>query len=92
MASLLPTDRATVFLALMSMEGRSFTSTDAMEAVQHSRDLPSALKFLSHCCPICQEQMSFSKARNHVVTDLRSADHTGDITDLLLLFDYRSSP
>lgn len=60
-ASLLPQDRAAIFLALMSTEGRSFTATDAMEAVQHSRDLPSALKFLSHCCPICQEQVSFSK-------------------------------
>lgn len=76
-ASLLPQDRASIFLALMSTEGRSFTATDAMEAVQHSRDLPSALKFLSHCCPICQEQVSFSKARHDVVTASRSADHTG---------------
>lgn len=68
-ASLLPPDRAAIFLRLMSIEGRGFTAADVMEAVQHSRDLSSALKFLSHCCPICQEQVSFSKVSRGVVSD-----------------------
>uniref|UniRef100_A0A3Q0R4P5 Si:dkey-181m9.8 n=1 Tax=Amphilophus citrinellus TaxID=61819 RepID=A0A3Q0R4P5_AMPCI len=61
MAARLPPDQATVFLSLMTMEGRNFSSADVLEAVQINRDFPSALKFLSHNCPICQEQVSFSK-------------------------------
>ncbi|XP_008302095.1 E3 ubiquitin-protein ligase RNF31 isoform X2 [Stegastes partitus] len=61
MAAQLPPDQATLFRSLMAMEGRSFIPADAMEAVQLNRDLPSALRFLSHSCPICQEQVSFSK-------------------------------
>uniref|UniRef100_A0A3Q3XF07 Uncharacterized protein n=1 Tax=Mola mola TaxID=94237 RepID=A0A3Q3XF07_MOLML len=45
----------------MSMEGQSFVPSDVIEAVQLNRDFPSALKFLTHSCPICQEQVSFSK-------------------------------
>ncbi|XP_054870708.1 uncharacterized protein si:dkey-181m9.8 isoform X6 [Amphiprion ocellaris] len=61
MASRLPPDQAAVFLSLMAMEGRSFIPTDVMEAVQLNRDFQSALRFLCHSCPICQEQVSFSK-------------------------------
>ncbi|XP_056913239.1 E3 ubiquitin-protein ligase RNF31 isoform X1 [Takifugu flavidus] len=61
MAALLPPDRAKVFLLLMSTPGHSFTLADVLEAVQLNRDFPSALKFLSHSCPICQEQVSFSQ-------------------------------
>ncbi|XP_068197662.1 E3 ubiquitin-protein ligase RNF31 isoform X2 [Antennarius striatus] len=61
MLARLPQDRAAMFLSLMSLEGRSFLPSDVMEAVQLNRDFPSALKFLTHNCPICQEQVSFSK-------------------------------
>nr|XP_046264163.1 E3 ubiquitin-protein ligase RNF31 isoform X2 [Scatophagus argus] len=61
MATRLPPDRAPIFLSLMSMEGRSFIASDVMEAVQLNKDFPSALKFLTHSCPICQEQVSFTK-------------------------------
>lgn len=64
MAARLPPDQAAIFLSLMTMEGLSFSSDDVMEAVQLSRDFPSALKFLTHSCPICQEQVSFSKVRD----------------------------
>ncbi|KAI3374714.1 hypothetical protein L3Q82_021028, partial [Scortum barcoo] len=61
MAARLPPDQAAIFLSLMTMEGRSFSPGDVIEAVQLNRDFPSALKFLTHSCPICQEQVSFSK-------------------------------
>lgn len=61
MVAQLPPDQATVFLSLMTMEGRSFSPADVLEAVQINRGFSSALKFLSHNCPICQEQVSFSK-------------------------------
>ncbi|XP_070829348.1 E3 ubiquitin-protein ligase RNF31 isoform X2 [Chaetodon trifascialis] len=53
--------KASIFMSLMTMEGQSFSPGDVMEAVQLNRDFPSALKFLTHSCPICQEQVSFSK-------------------------------
>lgn len=61
MATHLPPDRAAIFRSLMTMEGRGFSPHDVMEAVQLNRDFPSALKFLTHRCPLCQEQVSFSK-------------------------------
>uniref|UniRef100_UPI0037E7B8FB E3 ubiquitin-protein ligase RNF31 isoform X2 n=1 Tax=Semicossyphus pulcher TaxID=241346 RepID=UPI0037E7B8FB len=61
MATRLPPDQAAIFLSLMTMEGRSFSPDDVMEAVQLNRNFSSALKFLTHCCPFCQEQVSFSK-------------------------------
>ncbi|XP_074505872.1 E3 ubiquitin-protein ligase RNF31 [Sebastes fasciatus] len=61
MAARLPADQAASFLSLVTMEGRGFSPSEVMEAVQLSRDFPSALKFLTHSCPICQEQVSFSK-------------------------------
>ncbi|XP_038134005.1 E3 ubiquitin-protein ligase RNF31-like isoform X4 [Cyprinodon tularosa] len=54
-------EQAAAFLALTTMKGRSFDVDDVMEAVQHSPNLPAALKFLTHTCPICREQVSFSK-------------------------------
>ncbi|XP_030630408.1 uncharacterized protein LOC115812065 [Chanos chanos] len=54
-------EKAYMFRSLMSLEGRSFSPAEVLEAVQACRDLPSALKFLCHECPICQEQVSFSK-------------------------------
>ncbi|KAM4728712.1 E3 ubiquitin-protein ligase RNF31 isoform 2-T2 [Anableps anableps] len=54
-------DQTAVFLALITMSGRSFSTDDVIEAVQHTPDLPSALKFLTHTCPICHDQVSFSK-------------------------------
>ncbi|KAM9844869.1 E3 ubiquitin-protein ligase RNF31 [Aulostomus maculatus] len=61
MAAHLPADKASMFLMLLTMDGRSFSPADVLEAVQLNRDFPSALKFLTHSCPICQEQVSFSK-------------------------------
>ncbi|KAL2097567.1 hypothetical protein ACEWY4_006774 [Coilia grayii] len=54
-------EKAAMFKSLLTMEGRDFSPTDVLEAVQACRDLPSALKYLSHECPICQEQVCFSK-------------------------------
>ncbi|KAJ8272732.1 hypothetical protein GJAV_G00092810 [Gymnothorax javanicus] len=56
-----PREKSHMFQSLVSMEGRSFTQEDVLEAVQSCRDLPSALRYLSHECPICREQRSFSK-------------------------------
>ncbi|XP_055360008.1 E3 ubiquitin-protein ligase RNF31 isoform X3 [Betta splendens] len=61
MATHLPPNQAAMFLSLMRLEGRSFSLNDAMEAVQLNRDFSSALRFLSHNCPICQDQVTFSK-------------------------------
>ncbi|XP_030016247.1 E3 ubiquitin-protein ligase RNF31-like isoform X1 [Sphaeramia orbicularis] len=60
-ASCLPPDKAAIFLRLLDMEGPRFSTTDVLEAVHLNRDYPSALKFLTYSCPICQEQVSFSK-------------------------------
>lgn len=56
-------EKAEMFRSLLSLEGCSFSSTDVLEAVQSCRDLPSALKYLCHDCPICQEQVSFNRVR-----------------------------
>uniref|UniRef100_H3CBN0 RING-type domain-containing protein n=1 Tax=Tetraodon nigroviridis TaxID=99883 RepID=H3CBN0_TETNG len=45
--------RARTLVLLMSRPGRSFSLEEALEAVRLSADLPSALRFLSHRCPIC---------------------------------------
>ncbi|XP_058510116.1 E3 ubiquitin-protein ligase RNF31 isoform X2 [Solea solea] len=60
-AAHLPPDQASIFLSLMEMDGRNFSPIDVMEAVQLNKDLQSALRFLTHCCPICQDQVTFSK-------------------------------
>ncbi|XP_026062522.1 uncharacterized protein LOC113045951 isoform X3 [Carassius auratus] len=54
-------EKAEMFRSILSLEGCSFSSTDVLEAVQSCRDLPSALKYLCHDCPICQEQVSFNR-------------------------------
>ncbi|KAM9439170.1 uncharacterized protein Hap1MRO34_026512 isoform 2-T2 [Clarias gariepinus] len=54
-------EKAEMFINILSSEGCTFTPADVLEAVQACRDIPSALKYLSHVCPICQEQVSFSK-------------------------------
>ncbi|XP_062375839.1 uncharacterized protein si:dkey-181m9.8 isoform X2 [Sardina pilchardus] len=54
-------EKAATFKSLLAMEGHAFSPADVLEAVQACRDLPSALKYLSHECPICQEQVCFSK-------------------------------
>ncbi|CAJ1073220.1 E3 ubiquitin-protein ligase RNF31-like isoform X1 [Xyrichtys novacula] len=61
MASRLHGNQRALFLSLMTLKGRSFSPDDVLEAVQLNRDFPSALKFLTHCCPLCQDQVSFSK-------------------------------
>lgn len=58
-------EKAEMFSIILSQEGCTFTPADVLEAVQACRDIPSALKYLSHDCPICQEQVSFSKVREH---------------------------
>ncbi|TUE19849.1 E3 ubiquitin-protein ligase RNF31 [Bagarius yarrelli] len=57
----LQVEKAEMFSIILSQEGCTFTPADVVEAVQACRDIPSALKYLSHDCPICQEQVSFSK-------------------------------
>lgn len=57
----LPPEKAQVFWNLMTMQSRQFQPLEALEAVQLCKDLASALKYLSHTCPICQEQVTFSK-------------------------------
>ncbi|XP_017296084.1 E3 ubiquitin-protein ligase RNF31 isoform X2 [Kryptolebias marmoratus] len=59
--SKLSPDQMAVFHALMTMQGQSFNPDDVIEAVQNNQDFPSALRFLTHTCPICHDQVSFSK-------------------------------
>ncbi|XP_062843862.1 E3 ubiquitin-protein ligase RNF31 [Trichomycterus rosablanca] len=54
-------EKAEVFSIISSLEGSNFSPADVLEAVQACQDVPSALKYLTHDCPICREQMSFSK-------------------------------
>ncbi|XP_008335691.1 E3 ubiquitin-protein ligase RNF31 isoform X3 [Cynoglossus semilaevis] len=54
-------DQVSIYRSLMEMEDQKFSPTDVIEAVQLTKDLPSALRFLNHCCPICQDQVTFSK-------------------------------
>ncbi|XP_056149931.1 E3 ubiquitin-protein ligase RNF31 [Lampris incognitus] len=57
----LPPDKVAMFHSLLALEGQRFNPKDILEAVQLNGDLPAAIKFLSHDCPICQDQVSFSK-------------------------------
>ncbi|XP_048858110.1 uncharacterized protein si:dkey-181m9.8 isoform X1 [Brienomyrus brachyistius] len=54
-------DKADMFWSLLSLKERRFSPEEVLEAVQSCRDLSSALRYLTHECPICQEQVSFSK-------------------------------
>ncbi|MBN3302614.1 RNF31 ligase, partial [Amia calva] len=56
-----PKEKSHVFQSLLTLEGRSFSVDDVMEAVQSNRDYDSALRYLSHECPICRDLVSFSK-------------------------------
>ena len=47
----------------MTLQSQDFQPLDVLEAVKLNKDLPSALKYLSHSCPICEEQVTFSKVR-----------------------------
>jgi hypothetical protein len=47
----------------MTLQSQNFQPLDVLEAVKLNKDLPSALKYLSHTCPICEEQVTFSKVR-----------------------------
>ncbi|KAK7877618.1 hypothetical protein WMY93_031630 [Mugilogobius chulae] len=42
-------------------EGRGYSTAELLEAVRLNDDLSSAQRFLNHQCPVCQEQVSFSK-------------------------------
>ncbi|XP_064409832.1 uncharacterized protein SI:DKEY-181M9.8 isoform X2 [Latimeria chalumnae] len=57
----LPTEKSLMFEHLLSLKEKSFSIEDVVEAVQSSRDYESALRYLSHECPICSEQVSFNK-------------------------------
>ncbi|XP_015210350.1 E3 ubiquitin-protein ligase RNF31 isoform X2 [Lepisosteus oculatus] len=54
-------EKSHIFQSLLTLDGRSFSVEDVMEAVQSSRDYDSALRYLSHECPICSDQVSFNK-------------------------------
>ncbi|XP_051990618.1 E3 ubiquitin-protein ligase RNF31-like isoform X2 [Xyrauchen texanus] len=54
-------EKVEMFRSILSLEQCRFSPTDVLEAVQSCRDLESALKYLSHDCPICQEQVSFNR-------------------------------
>lgn len=56
-----PFEKAEMFNIILSQDGCTFNPADVLEAVQTCQDVPSALKYLSHDCPICREQVSFSK-------------------------------
>ncbi|CAL8277789.1 unnamed protein product [Lota lota] len=57
----LSAEKAALFWSLMTLQSQDFQPLEVLEAVQLNKDLPSALKYLSHTCPICQEQVTFSK-------------------------------
>ncbi|KAJ3594499.1 hypothetical protein NHX12_003806 [Muraenolepis orangiensis] len=57
----LPAEKAMMFRSLMTLQSRDFQPLEVLEAVRLNKDLASALKYLSHTCPICQEQVTFSK-------------------------------
>ncbi|XP_072318306.1 E3 ubiquitin-protein ligase lubel isoform X2 [Eucyclogobius newberryi] len=73
--SLLPPHKLQMFLQLQqsigrgysaegrgySAEGRSYSTGELLEAVRLNEDLASVQRFLNHLCPVCQEQVSFSK-------------------------------
>ncbi|XP_051556304.1 uncharacterized protein LOC127442368 isoform X3 [Myxocyprinus asiaticus] len=54
-------EKVEMFQSILSLERCRFSPTDVLEAVRSCWDLDSALKYLSHDCPICQEQVSFNR-------------------------------
>lgn len=87
MAASLPPNQTAVFLSLMRMEGRSFSPGDVMEAVQLNRDFPSALRFLTHSCPICQDQVTFSKV-SHLSHPVRAAPQVKGVKVQSMIIHY----
>ncbi|XP_060680369.1 E3 ubiquitin-protein ligase RNF31 isoform X4 [Hemiscyllium ocellatum] len=57
----LPKEKSEIFQSLMSIQDNNFTAEDVMEAVQSGLNFESALRYLSHECPICGEHVTFSK-------------------------------
>ncbi|XP_043945300.1 E3 ubiquitin-protein ligase RNF31-like isoform X2 [Protopterus annectens] len=57
----LPDEKYWIFRLLINIEERHFSLEEAAEAARSSIDFDSALRYLSHECPICNEQVSFNK-------------------------------
>ncbi|GCB69913.1 uncharacterized protein [Scyliorhinus torazame] len=57
----LPREKSDIFQRLLSLQDQNFSTEDVMEAVQSGLNYESALRYLSHECPICSEHVSFSK-------------------------------
>ncbi|XP_043544110.1 uncharacterized protein si:dkey-181m9.8 isoform X2 [Chiloscyllium plagiosum] len=57
----LPKEKSEIFQSLMSIQDNNFTAEDVMEAVESGLNFESALRYLSHECPICGEHVTFSK-------------------------------
>ncbi|XP_067831514.1 uncharacterized protein si:dkey-181m9.8 isoform X2 [Heptranchias perlo] len=54
-------EKSEIFQSLLSLQDQNFNAEDVMEVVQSGLNYESALRYLSHECPICREQVSFSK-------------------------------
>uniref|UniRef100_UPI00398E6ACD uncharacterized protein isoform X5 n=1 Tax=Pristiophorus japonicus TaxID=55135 RepID=UPI00398E6ACD len=53
-------EKSQIFQSLLSLE-ENFSVEEVMEVVQSGLNYESALRYLSHECPICSEQVSFNK-------------------------------
>ncbi|XP_032875472.1 E3 ubiquitin-protein ligase RNF31 isoform X2 [Amblyraja radiata] len=54
-------EKSDLFQRLLSTDDQNFSAEDVMEVVQSGLNYESALRYLSHECPICSEQVSFSR-------------------------------
>ncbi|XP_051879049.1 E3 ubiquitin-protein ligase RNF31-like isoform X2 [Pristis pectinata] len=54
-------EKSELFQRLLSTEDQNFSVEDVMEVVQSGLNYESALRYLSHECPICSEHVSFSR-------------------------------
>ncbi|XP_078396775.1 uncharacterized protein LOC144679827 isoform X1 [Cetorhinus maximus] len=57
----LPREKSIIFKRLLSLQDQNFNAEDVMEVVQSGLNYESALRYLSHECPICSDHVSFSK-------------------------------
>ncbi|XP_078072185.1 uncharacterized protein LOC144495711 [Mustelus asterias] len=57
----LPREKSEIFQRLLSLQDQNFNAEDVLEVVQSDLNYESALRYLSHECPICRERVSFSK-------------------------------
>ncbi|XP_067887783.1 E3 ubiquitin-protein ligase lubel [Heterodontus francisci] len=57
----LPREKSEMFQRLLSLQDQNFNADDVMEVVHSGLNYESALRYLSHECPICREHVSFSK-------------------------------